>query len=100
MTDIQKILETLQLQVPVYNWKTLPDGRVKLFLGNGHKPIVVGVEGAGNSGLESLPSSIVAILQSNGFDTTAKIRSAADADLLALSGIGQVTLGRIRDAIR
>ena len=93
--NIHDTLKGLDLRVPVYHHETLPDGRLKLYLGNGHQPLFTGADSAGIAGI---PSSIMAILKENGFDTAEKIRGASDADLWALAGVGRATLKKIRDA--
>ena len=45
--SIHDTINKLNLQVPVLHWDRLPDGRIKLYLANGHKPIVIGLDNVG-----------------------------------------------------
>jgi hypothetical protein len=53
------------------------------------------VPGSGSGNLDGFPGG--SILLAAGFDSPEKIRAASDEDLLALDGIGEGTLKKIRE---
>ena len=101
------LIKKIKKNLPVYSYKKLSKNRVKLYIA-GRPPFVVdkdellGLIQTTDDDLASLgiASSVLTILKDNGFDSVKKIRDAQDNDLLALSGIGETTLKKIRSVIK